>query len=83
MRFSLRNLLLATTLIATVIGAAVNYPVVLIVSLCLMAPFLFTAVMACFATHVPVVERSLLFAIGMAILLTGIFGCIVMVFDGH
>jgi uncharacterized membrane protein YjgN (DUF898 family) len=79
----LRNLFLATTLIATVICAAVNYPVVLIVSLCIMSPFIFTAVMAYFATNIPVVERSLLFAVCMAVLLAGIFGCIVMVFDGR
>ena len=83
MRFSLQKLFLAMTLIATVTAAAANYPIVLIASLCLVSPFLFTAVMAYFATHIPIVERSLLFAVCMAVLLAGIFGCIVMVFDGR
>jgi hypothetical protein len=81
LRFSLRKLFVATTLIAIVIGTAANYPAVLIVSLCLVSPFLFTAVMAYFATNVPVVERTLFLAIGMAILLTGNFGCILMALD--
>jgi hypothetical protein len=83
LRFSLRKLFLATTLLAIVIGAAANYPVVLIVALCLVSPFLFTAAMAYIATNLPVVERSLILAIGMAVLLVGLFGCIVMVLDSH
>ena len=82
LRFSLRKMFVATTLIAVVIGAAANYPAVLIVSLCLVCPFLFTAAMTYFATHLPVVERSLLFAIGMAIVLVCIFGCMGLVFGG-
>jgi hypothetical protein len=83
LRFSLRKLFLATTLIATVIGAAANYPVVLIATLCLVSPFLFTASMAYFATHLHVVERSLLLAIGMAVLLAFLFGCMVLLLDGR
>jgi hypothetical protein len=83
LRFSLRKLFLATTLLAIVIGAAANYPAVLIVSLCLVSPFLFTAAMAYLATNVPVVERSLMLAIGMAVLLVGVFGLIAMLFDGR
>jgi hypothetical protein len=83
LRFSLRKLFLATTLIAAVTAAAANYPIVLVVSLCLMSPFLFTAAMACFTTRLPVVERSLLLAICMAVLLTGMFSWIVLVFNGR
>jgi hypothetical protein len=83
LRFSLRKLFLATTLIATVIGAAANYPIVLMISLCLVSPFLFTAAMAYFATNVPAVERSLLLALGMAVLLVGLFGCMALLLDGR
>jgi hypothetical protein len=81
LRFSLRNLFLATTLIAAVTAAAANYPIVLIASLCLVSPFLFSAAMAYFTARLPVVERSLLLAICMAGLLTGIVGCVLMLLD--
>jgi hypothetical protein len=81
LRFSLRRLFLATTLLAIVIGAAANYPGILIVSVCLVSPFLFTAAMAYFAPRMPVVERSLLLGICMAVLLVGIFCCMALVLD--
>jgi hypothetical protein len=83
LRFSLRKLFPATTLIAAVIGAAANYPVVLIFSLCLVSPFLFTASMAYCATNMPAVERSLMMAIGMAVLLVGLFSCMALLLDGR
>jgi hypothetical protein len=82
LRFSLRKLFLATTLLAIVIGAAANFPAVLILSLCLVSPFLFTAAMAHFATHLPVVERAVLLAICMAVLLVCIFCCMALVIGG-
>ena len=48
LRFSLRNLFLALTLIACVIAAIVNHPVVLGISLFLVSPLLFVALMAHF-----------------------------------
>ena len=83
LQFSLRKLFVATTLIAIVIGAAANYPAVLVVSLCLVSPFVFTSAMDYFATKIPVVERTLLLAIGMAVLLVGIFNCVVLLLEGR
>lgn len=74
LRFSLRKLFLATTLIATVIGAAANYPIVLIVSLCLVSPLLFVATMAYMRAHAPRVERSILLALCLTALLAAALG---------
>jgi hypothetical protein len=75
-RFSLRNLFLAMTLIATVIGAAANYPIVLFASLCLLSPFLFTAAMVYFENHAPIVVRLVQLAICLAVLLLATFAFI-------
>ena len=73
MRFSLRNVFLATTLVATVFAAAVNYPIVLLISLCLLSPFLFSSAMVFFANHAPIVVRLVHLAICLALLLLAFY----------
>jgi hypothetical protein len=46
LRFSLRTLLVAMTLIAIVIGTTASNPIVLVISLLLMSPLFFAAAMA-------------------------------------
>jgi hypothetical protein len=46
LRFSLRQLFLALTLIATLVASVSNYPMVLVVSLILVSPLFFVALMA-------------------------------------
>ena len=45
LRFSLRNLFMAMTLVATLVASAAHYPVVLVASLILVSPLLFIAAM--------------------------------------
>jgi hypothetical protein len=44
-RFSLRSVFVAMTLAALIIGAAANYPIVLVVALVLVSPALFIGLM--------------------------------------
>jgi hypothetical protein len=76
LRFSLRKLFIVTTLIATIIGAAANYPIVLLTSLCLVSPLLFVATMAYFANQAPIVVRLVQLAFFLAILLLAFLGLI-------
>ena len=68
------------TLIATVTAVAADYPIVLIASLCLVSPFLFTAAMAYFTTHFPLWKDRFYWQLYGG-LLAGVFGCVLMLLD--
>jgi hypothetical protein len=71
LRFSLRSLFMATTLIAILFSTVAIHPAVLIASLVLLSQVLFVVVMAICANHSSAVKRVGLAMIGTVLFLLG------------
>jgi hypothetical protein len=76
LRFSLRTLFAATTLIAVLIPLSIAYPDFVIGALVLAFPLLFAAAMAFLANHVIILARAILVILGTAFLIPTVYGCI-------